>query len=515
MEVVPLLRKPRPSKARKGGPSRSGSALEQELLDDACFDSLADLSMHLSPGSISRCLARKGGSAASTPDWERPSATRPSDETQLGDLFRTACASPPSPGGQRVAHRLPRSPLVSGGLCDRASLSGSHLRRTETAATDETAAAAMLELSSPERVAPTLQRRKATVSVALPLERVRSIVAPRRLSPGLEYLPASRSCLRPDQRTSKVLLSQRLFAAASAPPMGIGEEEAAQPEGGSGPEHEDEEAKFRRRLSKLIQAPRAELESAKAAASTGAAPVADGATGTAAGVKHLPLRQSTPARVPPLTIGQQLSAINKRINDGPPVPPAQPRGQHKVGGAPATPNGGSGAKKETSPKTRRNKGGGAKQATAPRSRAARVGAAAASGVDKQQRRKLFPSKRRKGTKAEAATHAEGAVPEEGIAAAAGSSDLRLLFGDGGALGVADALASSVDPLGLLYLEPGAIASMAPSPVRRPSSVLPSPMVGGRELSAESEARAVDQLHTISVLCSESAAFLNALGNDEV
>ena len=57
--------------------------------------------------------------------------------------------------------------------------------------------------------------------------------------------------------------------------------------------------------------------------------------------------------------------------------------------------------------------------------------------------------------------------------------------------------------------------MSPSPVRRPGSVLPSPMVGGRELSAESEARAVDQLHTISVLCSESAAFLNALGNDEV
>ena len=40
------------------------------------------------------------------------------------------------------------------------------------------------------------------------------------------------------------------------------------------------------------------------------------------------------------------------------------------------------------------------------------------------------------------------------------------------------------------------------------------VAAGRELSVDSEARAVDQLHTISVLCSESADFLNRLGDDE-
>ena len=96
------------------------------------------------------------------------------------------------------------------------------------------------------------------------------------------------------------------------------------------------------------------------------------------------------------------------------------------------------------------------------------------------------------------------------------ADLGQLFGEGDAL-------ESVDPLGLLYLEPGSIGpigmaseSVRASPAKRMrAEALPG---GSRfdspAMAIDSEVRAVDQLHTISVLCSESADFLNALGDDE-
>lgn len=192
--------------------------------------------MHLSPGVISRCLPN--GPCSATPEGF-PRTIGGGPATPLDTLFRTAMGSPPS--SQRAAHRLhgARSPLAR--CLDPAGMSvpaSSLLRSIENSSTqpDDAAAAALVEMASPERgdavwdsntswppqqphyhpsrpwsphwlrtAALTLERRKPSPP------RVRSVVAPRRLSPGLEIVTSTQGSLRPKDGQAtlpKVLLSQ-------------------------------------------------------------------------------------------------------------------------------------------------------------------------------------------------------------------------------------------------------------------------------------------------------------------
>ena len=107
--------------------------------------------MHLSPGVISRCLPN--GPCSATPEGF-PRTIGGGPATPLDTLFRTAMGSPPS--SQRAARRLhgARSPLAR--CLDPAGMSvpaSSLLCSIENSSTqpDDAAAAALVEMASPER----------------------------------------------------------------------------------------------------------------------------------------------------------------------------------------------------------------------------------------------------------------------------------------------------------------------------------------------------------------------------
>ena len=529
--------RPRPpveaAAARKPkGPRKMGSGradlLEQELLmDEDCFEALG--MQHLSPGAITRVFTKgSNGSPSATP--ESPSRSMPRTPA-LDDFFRTAVGSPPSHSASRVARPF-RSPLALAGARS-VSTPSSQLRAQCNAEHDTSAAATLLDLASPVRPVGTLERKP----------RVRSVVAPRRLSPGLEFIsvPATPTpptaaeaaagkgvvSVRPmDGHTTlpRVVLSQSLFASPSRPRLAD-----PQPEPELAPP--DDEHDFRRRLSRLYQASKASEERAAAAAQLGAG-------GAAAAVGLAPQGLFPRLMVPAETIGQQLDRINKLIKE--PVPRsaattlsgllqgcAPPR---KAGRPPSasTPSG-TGFDAGISPKTRVKKGG--------------VGAStpSAAAVEKQRRKLFCPPKKRiskGGSPQLAPSDAQmklawdaaqrdgrlgggGMIAEDELNEGGASDLLRDVFGSEGTFG------SSADPLGFLYLEHGAISSADPisgtisgiSSESKPS--VPATPESRRAVVARQDldAERMDAMHldSISVLCSESADFLDydaVLGDDE-
>ena len=529
-------RKPKGPRKMACGSSRP-DLLEQDLLmDEDCFEALG---MHLSPGAISRVLTKgTNGSPSATPEMLSRSMPR---TPALDDFFRTAVGSPPSPSASRIA-RLQmqgpcRSPLTLLGARS-VSTPSSQLRAQCNAEHDTSAAATLLDLASPVRPVGTLLRRK---------PRVRSVVAPRRLSPGLEFIslaatptpPAAPEAaaagagvvsIRPmDGHTKlpRVVLSQSLFASPARPSLADFQSEAE-------PEPLDDEHDFRRRLSRLYQASKASEERAAAAAKLaregGDGALRAGGAAEAAGFAPSGAKAGLFGRllVPSETIGQQLDRINKRIKE-----PVQRSGASALAGlqgrvpprkagrppsASTTPSG-TGADADTSPKTRVKKGG------------AGASTPSASAVEKQRRKLFCPPKKRiskGGSPQGAPSDAQmksvwdaaqrdgrvsvggggGIIADDDLNEGGASDLLRDVFGSEGTFG------SSADPLGFLYLEHGAISSEAkPSIPATPES---------RRIVAERQdldAERMDAMHldSISVLCSESADFLDydaVLGDDE-
>ena len=557
-----------PSARKPKGPRKMGSSrtdlLEQELLmDEDCFEALG---MHLSPGAISRVLHPKGanGSPSATP--ECLSRTMPRTPA-IEDFFRSAVGSPPSPSASRVARlQMPgafRSPLtLAGARVTGLSTPSSQLRAQCNAQHDTSAADALIELASPVRPVGTLLRRK---------PRVRSVVAPRRLSPGLEFISVAATPTPPTAAEAaaaaaagagvvsirpmdghatlpRVVLSQSLFSSPARPTLADSLADAE-------PEPLDDEHDFRRRLSRLYQASKASEERAAAAAKLaregGDGALRAGGAAEAAGFAPSGAKAGLFGRllVPSETIGQQLDRINKRIKE-----PVQrsgasalsalqgrvpPRKAGRPPSASTTPSG-TGADADTSPKTRVKKGG------------AGASTPSASAVEKQRRKLFCPPKKRiskgdspQGAPSDAqmklvwdAAQRDGRVSHPNIAEdeghafrscgaddlnEGGASDLlRDVFGSEGTFG------SAADPLGFLYLEHGAITSEMQSANisgKMPASIPATPesrrIVAERQGSAlrELDAERMDAMHldSISVLCSESADFLDydaVLGDDE-
>ena len=545
--------RPRPpveaAAARKPkGPRKMGSGrtdlLEQDLLmDEDCFEALG--MQHLcSPGAITREFTKgTNGSPSATPECLSRSMPR---TPALDDFFRSAVGSPPSPSASRAA-RPCRSPLALAGARSVSTPSVEEKLRAQCNAEHDTSAAAtLLDLASPVRPVGTLERKPRAMIV-------RSVVAPRRLSPGLEFIsvPATPTpptaaeaaagkgvvSVRPmDGHTTlpRVVLSQSLFASPSRPRL-------ADPQPEPEPEPLDDEHDFRRRLSRLYQASKASEERAAAAAQLGAG-------GAAAAVGLAPQGLFPRLMVPAETIGQQLDRINKRIKE--PVPRsaatalsglqgcAPPRKAGRPPSASTTPSG-TGADAGISPKTRVKKGG--------------VGASTPSAAAEKQRRKLFcPPKNPKNFKRSLIS--KGGSPQDApsdaqmkLAWDAAQRDGRVSVGGGGGMmaedelnegGASDLLrdvfgsegtfGSSADPLGFLYLEHGAISAADPisgtisgiSSESKPS--VPATPESRRAVVARQDsldAERIDAMHldSISVLCSESADFLDydaVLGDDE-
>ena len=217
---------------------------------------------------------------------------------------------------------------------------------------------------------------------------------------------------------------------------------------------------------------------------------------------------------------------------------APPRKAGRPPSASTTPSG-TGADAGISPKTRVKKGG--------------VGASTPSAAAEKQRRKLFcPPKNPKNFKRSVIS--KGGSPQDApsdaqmkLAWDAAQRDGRVSVGGGGGMmaedelnegGASDLLrdvfgsegtfGSSADPLGFLYLEHGAISAADPisgtisgiSSESKPS-VPATPesrrAVVAREDSLDAERMDAMHLDSISVLCSESADFLDydaVLGDDE-
>lgn len=224
---------------------------------------------------------------------------------------------------------------------------------------------------------------------------------------------------------------------------------------------------------------------------------------------------------PQETIGQQLERINKRIRQEPtpprvaeaanaalagwqPPPPARSSAHKKCGRGPSTPSG-AGGDAEASPKTRGKKGCTDKGPSS----LSDLPSMTASVEGKQQRRKLFekpPKKRLKTDVAAAVPMSEAARVKAAWDAAqhaplsrsmeiVPSSDdlLRDVFGGADATFIGD-------PLDMLYLEPGAISSVAKPATPESRHIA----VATPNRSRDSAAREAMHLDSISVLCSENA-----------
>jgi hypothetical protein len=348
---------------------------------------------------------------------------------------------------------------------------------------------------------------------------------------------------------SAIRLAQTLFASPSCclSSEAVTIEAAPEPEVSGG---DSDEQNFRRRLSRLYQASKASegaaAEAAAAARSAAevradgtpsAAPVvivnsgptmpqtrdqAAAGAGAAAAVCKLPRKPGAKTPLPPQeTIGQQLERINKRIRQEPTPPrvaeaanaalagwqqppPARSSAHKKCGRGPSTPSG-AGGDAEASPKTRGKKGCTDK---GPSSLSG-LPSMTASVEGKQQRRKLFekpPKKRLKTDVAAAVPMPEAARVKAAWDAAqhaalsrsmeiVPSSDdlLRDVFGGADATFIGD-------PLDMLYLEPGAISSVAKPATPESRHIAVATPSRGRD----SAAREAMHLDSISVLCPENA-----------
>ena len=200
---------------------------------------------------------------------------------------------------------------------------------------------------------------------------------------------------------------------------------------------------------------------------------------------------SSPKRPPAPTLGQQLAAINSKIND-------QQRLQAAAAAAARKLKAKENQSQDSSPST--NAGSG-------RSSAGRGRAAAGS----QPRKRGRPSKTTQATPYAALTDelvdAELADAELANAEVAGQLDeagLSDLF-------ELDAFVENDDPLGLLYLEPGSIEPSGAAVT--PGDSIPSLIVpAARMRTLDMEEAAVSQLRELSVLCGEDVNSILAEAN---